>query len=332
MPLTQFAVPGSADHLTSQQQTAWSARVDKTLKSARNAVAIGADKAQFFDPIGVALDADAQTPSLRWKAFPRKQALKPIPARWQQAELRDNQEEYCEWVATRENGKITSVAFTSETPEYYVFLAVEAPEVLVGLYQTFVDPSVTLKDLKNPDGSYNTANAFNLTGAMHMVQGSNTLGAAVTLVAEASVTRTRNGHILTNAAELIACGVHADAERNSDPLITASVNELARRGAAVSLRDPLGLYIDGFEPDAQWKTPDGSNPADYWKPLRGDADHVVRAEFRVPEDKGFSVGDIQIGGHPITSPSQIADAVFVRVDAVAHQFGQHELAPRACGT
>jgi hypothetical protein len=164
---------------------------------------------------------------------------------------------------------------------------------------------------------------------MHMVQGANTLGAAVLLVAQSTIVRAGDGGPMTNANDLIRCGVNADPDRNSDPLIVGDVNTLARRGARITFDDPAGLYLDGLQ-TAGWETPrPGDDPNEFWRITRGDEEHALRAVYEVPADRGYTVSDIRINGRPITSASQIAEGVSVKVVGLAEQFDR-PVEPRGC--
>jgi hypothetical protein len=147
-------------------------------------------------------------------------------------------------------------------------------------------------------------------------------------VAESTVQRERTGIPVTNANDLIDCGIAADRKRNSDPLIVTDVNELARRKANISLSDPIGLYIDRLR-TVGWTSPDGTDPAAFWRVTRGKTGFGLRAVYEVPTSKPFGIGEIQINGRQITSPSQIAEFVDVRVTGIA--FGQSRAQPRQCG-
>jgi hypothetical protein len=65
-------------------------------------------------------------------------------------------------------------------------------------------------------------------------------------------------------------------------------------------------------------TPDGEDPATFWKIERGDSKHALRASYEVPETDGrnYIVGDITIDGKPIEFGGQLAVHVRVRLDAV----------------
>lgn len=323
MPLQELSTPGAVTDVEPAARKAWSALVSSMLDEAK------AGRPQFFNPLKKDPGPKPARKVMRWRAFSRKLALQPAPLRWEKGEDRNKQEEYCEWVAMRDqDGAITRVIFTSEVPEYYRFLSLRARNVLVGLYKKHVSPNVKEADLFS-GSQYNPTNDWNLRGAMHMIQGANTLGAAVTLVAQASVQRVGNdGLPLANANDLIACGIGADQDRNSDPLIVTDVNALARAKANISFADPVGLYIDRLR-TVGWTTPDGSDPATFWKVTRGRKGSAVRAVFEVPPSKPFTIGDIRINGRPITSPSQIAEFVDVRVAGIA--FGKNTTKPKPCG-
>jgi hypothetical protein len=333
MVLTAFSTPGRVDELSDRGHDRWSQDLGGLLdaEAAGNTkVPNDSPRPQFFNPLAVELNADATRKVMRWGAFPRKLTRVPIPERWRQGEERGRQEEYCEWAGERDDeGKLTRASFTSEVPSYYHLLAADNPEKLRAVYRQHVSPDAELKDLISATGAYRERNRWNLHGAMHMIQTSNTLSAAVILVAQSTIVRQRDNALLTNASDLIDCGVNADPDRNSDPLIVGDVNTLARAHAAISLDDPLGLYIDNLQTDG-WATPDGSDPADYWQITRGETDHAVRAVYAVPADKGFTISDITIHGTPITSPSQIAEFIQIKVVGVAHEIGQHTEPPRGC--
>lgn len=320
-PLTSFATPGKVADLTAAGKKAWSTDVGRLVDAQ---VAALASTAQFFNPLGVTLAADATVKPMLWGAFPRKLARLPAPRRWIDGEVRQNQEEYCEWSAIRDdNGRIIRAIFTTELPEYWHRLAATAPKKLVALYQQLVDPDILPGELLTSTGAYKPDNRWNRLGAVHMVQRANTLNAAITLVAQATVVRTgTGGALLTNPNDLIRCGVNADPDRNSDPLIVGDVNTLARTGAQLTLTDPIGLYLDNLQTTG-WTTPDGADPATFWTITRGNAKQGlgVRATYEVPANLGYTVSDITINGRPISSPSQIAEAVQVRVAGLAHRIG-----------
>src|SRR5262249_3677771 len=155
----------------------------------------------------------------------------------------------------------------------------------------FIDPAVKKQDLFDSQGQYrerNKRNTSTTNGAMHLVQIANTLGAEIDIAVRSTIIRKINGQLLTGERELIDCGKYGDAERHSDPHIGAVVNELARKNADVIIANPVALYIKGLEPLVGWQTPDGSNPKDNWKVVRGTEQLTVRAVYEVPAAKGFT--------------------------------------------
>jgi hypothetical protein len=324
-PLTSFSTPGFVDDLTSPGAAAWSDDV----KSIFDGLTDGSHP-QFFNPLGVTLSADAATKVVRWGAFPRKLSREVGQRRWKLAEERNRQEEYCEWAAERDRkGNITRAFFTTEVPTYFHRLANDNPDKLLEVYKSISD-NVERSDILTPSGAYKPDNPFNRLGAMHLIHPSNTLSAAVVLVAQASVVRTGDQGVITNSAALIRCGINADKDRNSDPAIVADVNALARTGAQITLADPLGLYIDRLQ-TAGWKAPGDVDPAQFWTVTRGAEGTAVRGVYAVTDEFDFTVSDITINGEPIVSPSQIAEHLTIKISGLAHNIGVSAPVTRPCG-
>lgn len=333
MALQQFDPPGFVDDLTAPQRKEWSAWISRRLDEARKKGTGGppayGPRLQFFNPLATPPANDAVEKDVTWTAFPRIVRITSASdvQRWRRADgSRDRQDEYCEWSVFRQAGtqKILKVTFTSEAPEYWEFLAAARPGQVVELYRQHVDPGIQPKDLFRSDSTYNPRNRWNDStdsGAMHLIQGANTLGAEIELAAVATIVRRRNGGFLTSERELIECGRYGEPERFSDPHIGAEVNALARQRADITLANPVGLCIAGLSV-AGWQTPDGSNPLDYWKVTRGTPEKAVRAVYEVPADKGFVVGDITIGGRKIEYGAQIADMITIKLTGLATRIGQ----------
>lgn len=329
MPLERLSMPGFVEDAEIGQ--AWSDFVGQILDQERagnEGQPWDSPRHQFFSLLREELADDASEAVLTWIAFPKKIAKGPTPQRWLAGERREKQEEYCEWAAERDDeGRIRRVMFTTELPGYYRILHQNDEQAALNVYREHVSPDVELEDLKKASGEYLPNNKWNVRGAMHMVQRFNTLAAAITLVAQATLVRVIDGVELHNPNDLIRCGVTADIDRNSDPFIVGQANTLARTKADVSLADPLGLYL-GRLSTAGWETPDGSDPRDFWKITRGTEDRALRAVYEVPEDRGFSVSRIKIDGEPIISPSQIAESLKVKVVAIHHRAGQSTVPPK----
>lgn len=339
MPLAAFDPPGDLTDLNDAGRKQWSDFISGVTDQAiagRTDHTNDAPRAQYINLTKTDTGPDAAFQEVTWIAFPRVVELHSVSdkQRWQRADAsRDVQDEYCEWSVTRRpDGKIQRVTFTSEGPEYWELLAASRPDVVLELYQQFVDPAVQHDDLFDAAGGYIRRNKWNNTttdGAMHLVQASNTLGAEMELAAAASIVRVHGDHVLTGEQELIECSEYGVPDRNSDPHIGGVVNSVARQKADLALSNPVGLYLAGLN-TAGWTTPDGSDPQSYWKVVRGSDANPVRAVYEVPEGKGFTVSDIQIQGRPIVFGAQITDFISIRLTAVACRFGQSPAQPMPC--
>ena len=309
----------------------WDARVRALLRP------FAARFPQFYDPTVENTPAAAKKATIAWTAFPATllRTATSQEGRWQRADAsprRAAQDEYCEWSVERNaDGKLTSVTFTTELPEYWTHLADTDPDGLLSLYHELVSADVQRADLFDARGKYKPANKWNSStkGRLaHLIQRNNNLSAAVTLVAEATVLRERNGEPVTNKQDLVDCAALGDPFRNSDPQIAAAVNDAAAAGAELTLLDPVGLYIQGLQTTGI-TAPDGARPATFWKIERGDAKRILRARYSVPADRGYTVGDLKIGGRPLNFGAQLADRVVVKVTALVKP-GNHRPRRQAC--
>jgi hypothetical protein len=332
MLLPRFDPPAFLNDLNNAQKQTWSNFISQSLDTEM----ANAPGNHFYNPTKTDTAADVQIAEISWTAFPRNVAVDTTsdPDRWQTADgTRDVQDEYCEWSVTRDpaTNKIVRVTFTCEGPEYWSFLASVNPLKVLALYQQYVSPNVVMSDLLSSDGSYNPRNKWNnstVRGAMHLVQGANTLGAELNIAVRASIIRQIDGVTFTGEKELIECGRYGVETRNSDPHIGAEVNMLARLKADIAIANPVALYIKDLS-TAGWVAPDGSDPKQYWQIARptGDAAHIVRAVYEVPPGKGFVVGDITINGIPIQFGAQIADFITVKIVGQACRLGQNATPP-----
>lgn len=327
--LRRFSTPAA---LPDAAADAWSARVAGLL-----ADYVDGSLPQFYDPTKKNTPAGTPEPMLSWAAFPATLRVR-IPNRRDRLLLADRdrgvQDEYCEWTVERNQArKITRIIFTTEVPEYWEHLFETDPDGLVVLYRQFVDPSVKLADLRTPSGTYRRDNRWNTSkpGRLaHLIQRSNNLFAAIDLVAKATVLREKEGRLVTNSQELVACAGLGEPLRGSDPQIASAVNVAAGQGNEITLADPIGLYL-GKPLTAGMVTPDGTDAAEFWTIDRGDAEQTLRARFEVPGQKKYVVGDITIGGRPIEFGGQVAERVMVWVKAAVKK-GNHKQTPQPCGT
>jgi hypothetical protein len=249
--------------------------------------------------------------------------------------------EYCEWRIFRDSrtGGIKKVVFVSEPPEYYRALfggTVEGsnfngdPEVVLDLYRRYVSEDVQLKDLISPQdiylgediiaqkGFYNPYNKWNIThGIIHLASPPNTLTAEIMLGGDASVVRHSDRNRLLVEGDVLICSTgYGGPDRNSDPTIGGYVNALARLGAMITLKNPVGLYMDHIDL-AGWSAPDGGSVTDFVKIVRGQPGMIERLEVEVPAERGFSISDVKIGGVPIRYGGQIAECITVKLTGVA---------------
>jgi hypothetical protein len=267
---------------------------------------------QWFDPL--AADADVVTVrQLSWIGFPRESLTvdhrDDRAAAFAEAETRQQQHEYFEWRTYRDDtDRVTKVVFVTEGPEYWRVLAEREPYVLEALYQQLVSPDVRLADLIE-NGAYNPFNRWNTeAGIVHFVgqEPVNSLGAAIGLAQSGA----GNVGFPDNYAMVESFVAHS-----VDDYLPLDVGAVMRKGLFVTVHDPVGLYIDGWD-DTGWTTPDGSPVGDYWRIARGRPGAVLRLEYEVPQEEGFVVGDIRIGGRPITSGGQLAEHISVSLPVV----------------
>ncbi|MDQ3729428.1 MAG: hypothetical protein M3355_07535 [Actinomycetota bacterium] len=332
--LKQFSPPGRVQDAQSIPQAEleeqWSTEVADLLAAAL------ASAGTLYDPREEDTPTDANLRPIPWEAFPgRHRQSMDDPAVLDLVDNdRDEQDEYCEWSVEREGTTIRWVTFTTEVPDYYNFLGRTDPEALESLYQKHVDSGLELLALKDASGTYDPRNEHNrrIDGPiMHLSQGDNTLEAAISLIGVATFRRARaDGTPVTAKKALAKCAGMGDEERNSDPKIAISVNDLARLGNRLTLADPVGLYLGEFGFGGV-DLPDGVDPADCWIVERGEEPFVVRARFEIPEDKG-SVNDVKINGEPVRFGAQLAQRVPVMVRAIAHSPGAVTPEERSCGS
>lgn len=338
--LAHFSPPGGLTDLSDGARQEWSAvvsaMIDGAIEGNPEKREHDSPRPQCFNPTATELADDAKELGIFWFAFPR--TLQVMAGsdleRWRAADAkREKQDEYCEWAVHRgDDDKITSVVFTTETPEYWQQIARDK-ETLRALYKELLGEEVPVEDLFDEKGAYILDNVWNNRtdlGPIHLMQGTNFLSAAVELAAAATIVRKIDGQVITAEQELIACSKFGERRRNSDPHIGAQVNELARAKADVTLADPAGLCIASLNTGG-WKTPDDADPQEFWQPVRGEKGQRVRMKFEVPGDKQYVVGDITINGRNIGFGAQIADFVSVRLTGLAHRFGASTVEPQtAC--
>lgn len=314
--------PGKVEDLTPGTRMAWDEALSTWFRSQVEVAKSGwpkppQNKAWFFDPVSDGLDG-AVPKDIRWTAYPKR-----FPGNFMAVDgNRDFQEEYCEWeVARGSDGKVLRVTFTTETEDYFHFLAAVDSAKLLDLYRRHVSPQVLLDDLIRA-GRYEPRNRWNWPvaargGLMHMAQGNNTLGAAMNLAANATWPIVdASGVAVTAEQALIQCHPFGVAGRHSDPHIGGQVNELVRSGLEVSFADPVGLYVDEWNL-ALFETPDGSPPSDLVRVTRGVDGFATRVVFEAPAGATWSLGDVKVDGSRIGFGGQIAQHLTIRLRGAA---------------
>lgn len=332
--LKQFSPPGRERDAQSIPQAnfeeKWSTKVAGLLAAAR------ASAGTLYDPREEVTPAGAKLRPVSWEAFPgrhRQSMDDPAVLEFVDSE-RDEQDEYCEWSVEREGKTIKRVTFTTEVPDYYKLLHRTDPDAVAALYHKHVDSGLQSSALKGANGTYDPRNDHNQSidgPIMHLSQVDNTLEAAINLIGVATFRRARaDGTPVTAKKALAKCAGMGDPERNSDPKIAVTVNDLARLGNRLTLADPVGLYLGEFGFGGVG-LPDDVNPADCWIVERGEKPFVVRARFEIPEGKG-SVSDVSINGEPVRFGAQLAQRVPVMLRAIAHSPGTVTPEERICGS
>ena len=330
----------------------------------------------YFNPLTTDIKEDVSSSTVTWTAFPnrilqtfpnasRREKFRYAddgPQDWineynseegyQPSGPRGYQDEYCEWSVTRRpsDNKITKVTFTCENREYWNALWQIDPNRVLELYRELVSPSVQLSDLEgiNPDDQkpgYNFLNKWNNNtkdGPVHLISRPNSLSAEIELAAAATIVRKCNDQVVTNQSQLIKCSRYGQPGRNSDPFIGSEVNSIIRPGGCkVTLKDPVGLYIQQPDFDQTWQlpleAPVDAQPSDYWKIVRGhclpttnEPDYILHAVYEVPEEQGFCVGDISIDGVRIMFGSQIAEKIKIALVAISIPTTEPKQEPRHC--
>jgi hypothetical protein len=355
-----------------RQRRAWSEFIEHAtdVNIGRVGGTKGPNQSQYFNPIRVARTPKAVEAAIDWNAFPRVierklgagteaafRAAEPdtLPITFNRLHKRDTrfrpQDEYLEWRVDRDGeGNIVRVTFTCEPPEYWEAMAhgypllyngprsegeIDGRQKVLTLYRQLVGPEVREEDLF-PGGVYDPFNKWNTShGIVHLTHPSNTLGAEINLAVEATVLRKRpDGTPITDEQELIICSGYGAKERNSDPSIGGDVNGHARAHAFLTLRNPVGLYIQDLKPEG-WTRPGPNNTrvkteTEFWTVVRGDgpAQMGLRAVYEIPQGtlrpdgKQMTVSDIRIAGAPIRFGGQIARFISVCLYAVVDRVGE----------
>jgi len=259
--------------------------------------------------------------TIQWIVFPKEQLVKyhrdDRPQAFKSAEERngsgvaDFKNEYCEWFEYRDDaGKLTSVVFTCEFPEYWQTLWDVSPERVAALYNELLDlppdELVSVKDLSDGNGRYKWTNPYNtVKGQVHMVQSINTISALMGLLSGS-----QNPDTLRDNFESWK-GIALEFKA-ADARVVIDLNTLMRKGLHYTLKDPVGMYILDWNDDG-WTFGDGSPAGDNWDIIRGNKDgQILRVAYHIPDGQ-----DLYIGGTKVEFGGQIAEHVTVGITGLA---------------
>jgi len=286
----------------------WSAYISKLMGTTTKGDGGGA----FYNPAKTDINITAEK-SMTWMGFSRELMLNAATSNDRTAAFvaadademqRNPQIEYFEWKVDRANGKISKVAFVTETSEYYQHLWAVDRTAVVNLYRKLVSQSVVEADL-HIKGAYNKFNKWNTThGIVHYIHPANSNFDAIQLSRDA----VKSPPPFSDNYE--ARPALFNRPTSADPRISFDVHMFIRKGLYVSLRNPVGLYISGWE-NSGITHPDGSVAGNYWRIVRGVPGMVLRLEYEVPASLGFVVGDLKIGGRRIEYGGQLAEHITV---------------------
>jgi hypothetical protein len=304
-----FDTPGSLRDAPagSPFYAAWHRRVAGLLKSR----VPGSGTGEFFDPSQHAFEPLHEA-VYAWQGFPRPHLVvnhrDDRTAAFAAGEDRHAQHEYLEWHVTRSGARITKVTFVTETPEYWETLAATEPARVLELYRELVSPNVTKASLFDRAGRYKRENVWNTErGIVHYVMSINGIAPLVNAEQDSPI---KAGALDNYDAMPLAFAGGQPLYTSADSRFSLDIGVLQRLGHSVTVREPLGLYMTGWD-DTGFTKPDGTPVDDYWRVVRGTPEAALRLEYEVPAHAGFVVGDIRIGGRPIRYGGQLAEHVTV---------------------
>jgi len=286
----------------------WSAFISKLM----GGITKGDGGGAFYNPTKTDVSIAAEK-TMVWMGFPRQLMLNGSNSGDRTAALiaaeadvtqRLPQIEYFEWKVDRANGKITKITFVTETSDYYEQLWAVDRAVVVKLYKKLVNPAVVEADL-HIKGRYNKFNKWNTTdGIVHYIHPANSFNAAISLSKDAVKSPVPFGDNYEARPPFSA------QITSADPRLAFDTHMAIRKGFYVSSKNPVGLYIVGWE-NSGITNPDGSPAGNYWRIVRGAPGMVMRLEYEVPASLGFVVGDLKLGGRRIEYGGQLAEHIAV---------------------
>ncbi|MBD1810348.1 hypothetical protein NDA07_01885 [Microcoleus vaginatus DQ-U2] len=257
------------------------------------------------------------------------------------------QDEYLEWHVERIGSKVTKITYTAEGPEYWEVLANNDKTLALELYRKYISNEVRSRDIfwqtnvagpiitidRDSDNrrvtgytpragwlkdEYNPHNIWNTRrGAMHLIQRNNSLSAEIQLAADATRRWAFRSSLTppnpdgNDRFRLTGCGRFGGINRNSDPTIGYSVNEIMLNDLAVTISDPVGLYISEIQLDGL-KDPKGNTLArkDVLNISRGDENltnpRILRFTITPPAGADYGLEQCTLNGFPLSTGGPIA--------------------------
>jgi hypothetical protein len=270
-------------------------------------------------------------------------------------QMRRQQDEYLEWHALHDAaGRLVSLTFTAEPPDYWMALATVAQARVVQLYKDLVGPQVQAQDLfhatdlaafgvdQNGDqgwfniggkGEYDPLNPWTTTkGIVHLTHRANTLGAEVTLAADSSVIWASDRESPPTAPDApkpeirrIGCGGYGGVNRSSDPLIGNGVGGKVLEGSRVTLTDPIGLYIATIglrgltgpqgEAVGMAAVEISRGTDDAFEP------RILRFQVKLPQGAAFRLDECKLEGRKLSRGGQVARMTTMQLYAQTYNGG-----------
>ena len=266
------------------------------------------------------------------------------------------QDEYLEWHVDRdETGGITRISFSAEAPDYWRQMAAIDLDLVTNLYQEHVNPAVANEDLVWPfdvavpdfdrgqyvllpgslrRGQYNPHNRWNTrNGVMHLTHPANTIGGQINL-AFASTTlfpEVPAQPAATYPSRLLCCTRFGGENRSSDPQIVSSVNLFAQQGLAVTIANPVGLYISTLDIDGL-ADPEGRPIPQALRITRqsDDGSMILRAVIEPPPGAGYTLDACTFDQEPLRFGGQIARKITLLLFGLAKAIPEREAESSAC--
>lgn len=313
--LQRFDAPARLRDVTENSPffDAWQPVIDDLIQDRVNLSGQG----DSVDPSHVALEVRERR-TFTWTGFPRPLFVAhrdDRAAAFEESDRdRQNQPEYLEWFVSRTSDNISRVDFSCETPEYYRTLAGAEPDQLLPLYKRVLGTSAVKRADLFSGGAYRPDNKWNTTqGVVHFIMRINSMGDLLGVQQETPSlpeTADPDAEALDGYDPLpYRRETAADARMNWDSWA------ITRTGQSVATIDAPGIYMIDWD-DTGFEKPDGSPVGDYWTVERGEKGAALRLRYEVPEAEGFVVGDIRIGGRPITTGGQIAEHIVMAAHIV----------------